>query len=1189
MSNSNFQNQQAYQQLLQGMNTMQMRAGLMPGMQGQLPPPIVPPQMGMRPADVSSQLQVQFVQQQQMMQMVAPPIMGGGVTPNRRPSPFDNAMMLFPPQLPGPQFGMGRSMARQGIRARTNEDYGEMQAGLGIGMRALGTGGSMLAGGMIGGTMMGPGGALLGAAVGGAAFEHFGMGQSLQNFGSSLMNPMIRHRQQALQLQSQSMNFVRGGSDMSMSGMGLSMNASTQLASQLNSMAGSNQFQRDTGGKFNRQDVMKITRLAGEMGMLDQSHTADQIKDSIGKISRSLANFMKIAEEPDVQEAMRMMGQMRTLGMSVGQTSMAATNARMFARMAGTDVRGVMAGGMQGAGMFQQVGLTGAAGLNAGMAAQGMAGQLAGLLDPRRLALAGGQQGIASNLMAGAANAGTMDALLPTMLTRRGGRLAIDQEQIMRMANGEINIQEAMQQGSRNITRLGGRSALQELSTRRRELQDEAQQGMGGMMANLMPLIHARAIMQSTPGMNMGGALRMTGMSEQQARTYEQMAQSPEFWQNLRQQQMASLREERTDLAQRRAEVREAASSFDTTRRLRSSWEGQGRRLSNLTGAVSGIISRRDDLAEEQEAQGGGRIIGAVAPSELDSGVQRAAARDLTRTQEGRARLASIVRRAGAGIDADVAAEHRVDENIQRLRSPVLGSTGIIGAEVGEWGFQELRGYESQRSIVNRNSGLGTRIARTVGLERPTNARIAQEAQSMLAVGRRFERAAQLNTEQRQTTLSTAQQALGRTLKSPEDFNRALGEAAAAINSHADDATGLVIDTPITEESQRQAVRDRLHAAGYSVDQINEIVNNREFMLGATAEGAGSRSPRAQAAIDAAVERESEVDTGRRLQRTAIARARADGQRSQALERVGISAGFWSSTSRDQQRAVLNVLAGAGPEHDLRRQLVAVNALEARARALGDGDEADSLRAQAVRLRREATAGKTPEQVDAAQRAIEGANIDESTFSEMGENLSGQDNDQLRARFGASGAQATDAQGEGIRAELANRVGARGAEILTGEGGIDAFQRYLESGGDGELSDSEREQLLAGIRGRTITADSLNADAARAHSGEGDVGIAGGLASLTERAVKGEFGSVISSLQEWATGEGGEAPSTATTGPRQPETFAEAVGMFSEASDKLLQAANQLSTGGTLTGLGQQLYAASPLAPLARLFGGGNE
>lgn len=1173
---SQFQNQQAVQQLLQGMNTMQMRAGLMPGGMGQLPPPITPLRFGPRASDIAQQLQVQFTQQQQLIQMISPPpLLGGGVTSVRRPTGFESGMMMPGVQLPGPQFGRGRAMARQVTRGVTNEHYASAQAGMGLGFRAAG-GVVAATAGMAVGSMLGPAGPMLGAAAGATAYEHFGGGQRLQNFGASMVQPFVRNRRQAMQLQNQSMQYVRGGSDLSSSGTGLSMEASTRLSSQLSQMAGSSNFQQETGGRFNRKDVMKITRLAGEMGMLEQSSTADQIKDSIGKISRSLSNFMKIAEQPDVQEAMRMMGQMRSLGMSLGQSTTAASNARSFARMAGTTTRDVMAGGMQGAGTFQRAGLSGASGMSAGMAAQGLAGQMAGLMDPRRLAMAGGVQGIAGTLTQGAARSGTMDAILPAMLRRRNGRLTIDPEQIRRMAMGEMDIGEAVQQSSRNIRRLGGRRALMELSTRRRELQDEAQSGMGGVMSTLMPLIQARMITQRVPGMTMGAALVNTGMGEQQARTYEQMVQSPEFWNRLREQQNVNIREGRNDLRTRRERTREEAHTPRILRRIETGFGDQVSRGAGASARLGGALARRTDREEEREAQGGGRVISTLDRSELDTDVQRASLRDLSRSPDGRATLREGMIEASAQVDQEVEAQERTDTGVDILRT-----VSPVGAEIIEEGLARYRGGDSVRATVNRSQSFGTRATRFLGLEVATSGRIQRDATSLQRVAQRFERTGLQTNEQRDVTLQRARQSVGRTVETDKDFDRMAGVAAAAINAHASDQTTLgITHGEITEESQREAIRGSLAAAGYSSAQINQALSAPEFIQNATNLGTGSRSPAAQATIDAAVERGAEVGTARRGRRARITRERADELRSDALEGIGISTGVFSSTSRDQQRAVLSAVSGTGVGANTRRSLLNIRAMEARAAEVGEDT------AEGRRLTREAATALSALQQEQGSEAVTQADaelqgVTAETRRRMGERLADMTPKARAGAFTRAGVETTEAATGEASQQLTENLGEAGATALD-EHGITGLRSLLESGG-GDMADQERERLLTGIRSGRITEESIRTRAALEVTNEQETSVVGGLSEMAERAAQGDFGGMLASLQSFAT-EGGVAP-TDEVALEGPQAFAEAVTTFSEASDKLLRAAEELNSSGAMAGIGQVVTAGTPLGAIQNVFG----
>jgi len=95
------------------------------------------------------------------------------------------------------------------------------------------------------------------------------------------------------------------------------------------------------------------------------------------------------------------MGQLYAMGLTAPEIVQTAQNAKMFSRMAGTTVQGIMEAGQTGAAVFQSNGLTAGLGMNVGMGALGMATSAVagGAYSPQLLALQGGVHGIAQREM----------------------------------------------------------------------------------------------------------------------------------------------------------------------------------------------------------------------------------------------------------------------------------------------------------------------------------------------------------------------------------------------------------------------------------------------------------------------------------------------------------------------------------------------------------------------------------------------------------------------------------------------------------------------------------------------------------------------------------------------------------------------------------------------------------------------
>jgi len=120
---------------------MQMQQGLMPGgvpsMGGSQYSPNMMGGGGQPPTTQNTSNQLQQQQQQISNFVSPPPFMGGGVTPMARPGPIGQYGHFPRHQLPPPQFGTGRTLARQSIQGEANQMIGGAQSAAGIGARGM--------------------------------------------------------------------------------------------------------------------------------------------------------------------------------------------------------------------------------------------------------------------------------------------------------------------------------------------------------------------------------------------------------------------------------------------------------------------------------------------------------------------------------------------------------------------------------------------------------------------------------------------------------------------------------------------------------------------------------------------------------------------------------------------------------------------------------------------------------------------------------------------------------------------------------------------------------------------------------------------------------------------------------------------------------------------------------------------
>ena len=468
----------------------------------------------------------------------------------------------FSPVLPPPMF---QTPMQQGYQQQMQREEA-MFARAGAAAPAAAYGGAALAttamGGFMGRSLLSglgaPGriaGGLLGVAGGAMlGFGPIGMGAEY-GMQQGIVNPLMETRAYGNQLESMSRKFVIGGSDLNRMGGGLSSQASMGLANALKDMIA----EGESSG-FNMRDMMGIGNMAASSGMMDMAQNKEQITAQFKNIAKGLRTFMALAQEPDVQQAMQQMSTLRTLGLSIPETNVAAQNAVKFARMAGTSVGDLAAtAGAPGAMTFQQLGMTGGLGYQVGMGAaayaRGAVG--AGSYTPAQLALAGGVRGLQQTLTETAGAGLGIDFPIMAMLGRGDdGKLRIDESRVKDVMSGKYSLSEQAAMGSSNMARLGGGRAILELQTRMGEMQNELGMALGPEGSILLALRQATNIQKAMGGaLPLGSALQMLGMSASSANATAQMAHNPEWWADLRRQAEVDIREirDRTAVERERA------------------------------------------------------------------------------------------------------------------------------------------------------------------------------------------------------------------------------------------------------------------------------------------------------------------------------------------------------------------------------------------------------------------------------------------------------------------------------------------------------------------------------------------------------------------------------------------------------------------------------------------------------------
>lgn len=895
----------ASRQFLQGFNTMQMQMGMMPGGMPPIAPPVLP--SGPHPGQISAMLQQQSIAQQYAL---PPPtqVFGGQMM---------QAPGMFGPSLPPPIMGLGAQARQRGIDAG-NRPLAMGQAAMGLGARGLGS----MAAGAIGTAMGGPLGGM--AAMG--LYEMSGVGQGIQNLGNAVFEPIIAQRERALGFQNQSTRFVTGGSNLSATGQGLSGMASQQLAQGINRMADSQSFRKDTQGAFNRSDLDRITRLSGELGLLDNAQTVEQITREVGKVSRGLKGLMTIMGSTDIREAMQQMGRMRTLGFAASEMPAAAANARTFARMAGVSVGEAMQGAERGAATFQQAGMSGASGFTAGLAAQGMARVASQGMSARQLSMAGGIQGIEQSLTAGAAN-DPLSNIAMTASLRRGanGQLEVNQREFMDNLTHRRSASDIARRAAGRVSTLGGSAVAQEFASRQNELRDQAMAQLSPQDQILAQFAHAQSIQRDTH-VTLGAAFRTMGLSEQDANTREQMMRNPNFLRDIQRQQQISQRE-------RTVSARDQLAERTTTRaRLGHAFEHSvSTPLSEMAGGVidpvTGFLSQMQDREEALALQGSGpaRIIGANrGGSAAMTLATRARMRNNPRAvRESIARLGAEAARGGLREDAIEEANNQgVGQSL--LSGNVMG----IGMSLARRHFSGPEGFGIDREARGGDSLRSTIVGGMSGLEQAREAvgfgRSAADLRG-IADGQ-VNQTRVIEGSQRGTTRQQAARSneTGTRLSMTAEER---GAAAMAVRNVVRSGTGVLgsLTGDTSDTAVRAAIRQSVIASGGSAARAEQVSND------AGALEAAHNAARATMTEDERTTHDSMAQAGRDTggMRDAGQRARLMAGVENARERAGDKLGFnvGNDMDADQQAGLFGMLATTGGEEqkkvDMRRKVYA--------------------------------------------------------------------------------------------------------------------------------------------------------------------------------------------------------------------------------------------------------------------------
>lgn len=381
---------------------------------------------------------------------------------------------------------------------------GLASAGAGV----LGTAGGAVVGGAIGShfgaTVTG---AELGATVGGVAggfllnrFRPFHQGVGM------LFGGTVRDMVGTGQLMGQTNSFVRTGGQLDASGRGLNMQSAHALLRSFDDIASNSQ------GSLTRRDVMDMSRVAADQGLLDDVQNVDQIAKAVKNITKLAAGFAKITGDPDWRNNVRLMGQLRTSGVDADDMLSMLRTTSAYGAMAGQDVRTTLANAEATGYRYRQAGFSRAAGLEAGALAQGMTALIepAGALTDRQMDRFGGAEGVANSLTEMGLNFLTRsDQLLPYLAVEGAdGKMRIDPGKLGKLRRGEVDLDTMIQEGA-SATR--DPRVMEKLTLAIEDLRDEMAKGLGasGTLSALTQVI--KDVSQKTGTSFQGAATQVLG------------------------------------------------------------------------------------------------------------------------------------------------------------------------------------------------------------------------------------------------------------------------------------------------------------------------------------------------------------------------------------------------------------------------------------------------------------------------------------------------------------------------------------------------------------------------------------------------------------------------------------------------------------------------------------------------------
>lgn len=443
------------------------------------------------------------------------------------------------------------AMMSQAERSRYG---GQIAAGM-VANRVASTGGAIIGGG-IGYGLGGGGGALTGADLGSAAGQMLftrpiANSQMMQSAAGAMYRQSIDTMAHGAQIQMASRNFVAQGPETDISGRGFSSRASMRVARGLDGAAAMSQ------GRFSQQDMQNIMLAGADEGLFDGAQTSDALVKNVRKISTMLGTFAKITGDPDFRNNMRLMGQLKKMGVDVQDQTQFLSRVSGNANMAGKSMTQAIQDAQQSGAMYQQSGLLQSQGIDAGVLGQGLARQMSmsGSLSRIQNTRLGGSAGIADRFASISQKqlSGGLDAFMPYLVKKgENGSLSIDQDKLRSFKSGSISMNEMMSSGAAGMDS----ATLQAMVNNMGDLRAELAQKLGPSGALVATIKNVERVQQQLGGPSMASfqtAARSMGMSADEATQLNGLRTDPGALQGVMKANNNEIRRLRYDDQQRDA------------------------------------------------------------------------------------------------------------------------------------------------------------------------------------------------------------------------------------------------------------------------------------------------------------------------------------------------------------------------------------------------------------------------------------------------------------------------------------------------------------------------------------------------------------------------------------------------------------------------------------------------------------